>query len=176
VLCGRRTALQLPSCAALCCAAGPDKAACVSCRRPAEGRVSQNIWKRSQADRDSWLGLFDTQASPMAKEASQKGCCASLPRAPMSARHEEKRSGPVLQEVKPIRKLAIHATPRWPPSAFEAVLESNLFVTLPVSLVMYSASYFVGAADGVSDSLSGCAPINDQLTPGDEGRFIRSQI
>jgi hypothetical protein len=30
----------------------------------------------------------------------------------MSARHEEKSSGTVLQEVKPICTLAIHATPR----------------------------------------------------------------
>src|SRR5215471_8366730 len=31
-----------------------------------------------------------------------KGCCASLSRAPMSARHEGKRGGPVLHEGKPM--------------------------------------------------------------------------
>jgi len=30
----------------------------------------------------------------------------------MSARHEEKRSGTVLKEVKPMLKLAIHSMPR----------------------------------------------------------------
>ena len=30
--------------------------------RPAEREVSQNLWQRSQGDRDSWNGLFDTQA------------------------------------------------------------------------------------------------------------------
>jgi hypothetical protein len=33
----------------------------------------------------------------------------------MSARPKEKRSGTVLQEVKPMRKLAIHAMPRCAP-------------------------------------------------------------
>ena len=37
------------------------------------------------------------------EEAEQKGFCASLSRAPMRARHEEKRGGTVLQEVKPMR-------------------------------------------------------------------------
>jgi hypothetical protein len=35
-------------------------------RRPATYGVSKNLWQRSQADTDSWHGLFDTQADPVA--------------------------------------------------------------------------------------------------------------
>jgi hypothetical protein len=31
------------------------------------GWVSQNMWQRSQADTDSWHGLFDTQAGAVAR-------------------------------------------------------------------------------------------------------------
>jgi hypothetical protein len=34
-------------------------------RRPATGGVSKNLRQRSQADTDSWHGLFDTQADPV---------------------------------------------------------------------------------------------------------------
>jgi len=30
------------------------------------GWVSQNMWQRSQADKDSWHGLFDTQVGSVA--------------------------------------------------------------------------------------------------------------
>ena len=36
--------------------------------RSAWGRASTSLWKRSQADTDSWHGLFDTQAGPIAGE------------------------------------------------------------------------------------------------------------
>ena len=52
----------------------------------------------------------------------------------MSARPEEKSSGTVLQEVKPMRTLAIQGMPRCAPVAFEAVLDSTIFVTLPKPL------------------------------------------
>jgi len=44
-----------------------------------------------------------------------QGFWASLSRAPMRVRHEEKSSGTVLQEVRPMRKLASHAMPRGAP-------------------------------------------------------------
>src|SRR5262245_51423792 len=45
----------------------------------------------------------------LVKEAQQQGCCASLSRAPLSARHEEKSTGTVLHEAKPVRTRACHA-------------------------------------------------------------------
>ena len=45
-------------------------------------------------------------------EASHKGCCASLSRAPLSARHKEKGSSTVLHAVKPMRTRAIPCLPR----------------------------------------------------------------
>jgi len=50
--------------------AGTEKANWVTLRSPAECVVSQNPRTRSQADTDSWHGLFDTQTGPRAGGSS----------------------------------------------------------------------------------------------------------
>ena len=59
---GRRTASLRTSCAVPGSVGGAEKADCVALRRPAACGVSKNRRERSQADADSWNGLFDTQA------------------------------------------------------------------------------------------------------------------
>ena len=61
---GRRTASLRTSCAVPGSVGGAEKADCVALRRPAACGVSKNRRERSQADADSWNGLFDTQDGP----------------------------------------------------------------------------------------------------------------
>ena len=61
---GRRTASLRTSCAVPGSVGGAEKADCVALRRPAVCGVSKNRRERSQADADSWNGLFDTQDGP----------------------------------------------------------------------------------------------------------------
>ena len=61
---GRRTASLRTSCAVPGSVGGAEKADCVALRRPAACGVSKNRRVRSQADADSWNGLFDTQDDP----------------------------------------------------------------------------------------------------------------
>ena len=61
---GRRTASLRTSCAVPGSVGGAEKADCVALRRPAACGVSKNRRERSQADADSWHGLFDTQDVP----------------------------------------------------------------------------------------------------------------
>ena len=61
---GRRTASLRTSCAVPGSVGGAEKADCVALRRPAACGVSKNRRERSQADADSWNGLFDSQDGP----------------------------------------------------------------------------------------------------------------
>jgi hypothetical protein len=61
---GRRTASLRTSCAVPGSVGGAETADCVALRRPAACGVSKNRRERSQADADSWNGLFDTQDGP----------------------------------------------------------------------------------------------------------------
>src|SRR5262249_12663374 len=75
------------------------------------------------------------QTTPMSQTASRTlGFCASLARARMRARHEEKRGGTVFQKGSRCAQLAIHFIARCAPCTCEDVLESNLFLTLPGQL------------------------------------------
>jgi hypothetical protein len=67
---GRRTASLRTSCAVPGSVGGAEKADCVALRRPAACGVSKNRRERSQADRDYYNGLFDTQAGPAAGVSS----------------------------------------------------------------------------------------------------------
>lgn len=57
---GRRTASLRTSCAVPGSVGGAEKADWVALRRPAACGVSKNRRERSQADADSWNGLFDS--------------------------------------------------------------------------------------------------------------------
>jgi hypothetical protein len=46
---------------------GAEKRLCVALRMSTEWCVSKKMYKRSQADTDSWNGLFDTQVSSAAR-------------------------------------------------------------------------------------------------------------
>jgi hypothetical protein len=91
--------------------------------RSVECCVSKNLRQRSQADTDSWHGLFDTQVGPTARvcNLSQKRAlilCLGSRMVPTMRRRSGRWRASVPQRGKVSRPRRTHALPVWYASCF----------------------------------------------------------